>query len=458
MPFVNRDRELSSLKEWWAAEGSGLALLRGRRRVGKTALLQKFCHKLPVVFHTGTSRPASEELKELSRVSSLALDTGFRDIEARPFTDWQDVFETLAEAARSSPLLLVLDEFPEIQSKTPEVASILRAVWDRVRGRTRLHIILCGSAVRVMEAVQEERAPLYGRIDLGLRLHPLEPHEAARMLVRLDPSDRALVWGLLGGIPLYLEWWDQGASLRENLLRLVCHPGGRLLTEGDYLLSTEGGRGDLGRQILYSISRGRTRFSEIEQAVRTNPARVLDDLIQSRLVERLAPVTEDPRRTRRKIYRIADNFLGFWLAVVDRYRSEIDRGLGRTILPVIVKSLDETMGMRWEEAFRAHLRRLAAEGGIHPEAVAVGPFWTTGKDPAEIDAVVLAGREREAVLVGEAKWAKRVDARSILRGLLRKTEKLPKVSDQVRTCVCARERITYAGDTMTVTANDIFSS
>jgi AAA+ ATPase superfamily predicted ATPase len=277
------------------------------------------------------------------------------------------------------------------------------------------------------------------------------------MLTGLPPADRALVFGLVGGVPLYLDWWDQTASVRENLLRLVCSPGGRLLTEGEYILATEGGRGDLPRRVLYSISRGRTKFNEIEQAVGTNPARVLDELIGARLVERLAPVTENPDRTRRKLYRMADNFLAFWLGVVDRYRSEIDRGLGKSILPVLERELDDHLGGPWEAAFRSHFRRRIAEGAIHPEAVAVGPFWTKGADPSEIDAVVLAGRSRQAVLLGEAKWAKRVDARPVIRTLRRKAEALPRLADEPTFCVCARERVTWAGDALAVTAGDIFS-
>jgi hypothetical protein len=92
------------------------------------------------------------------------------------------------------------------------------------------------------------------------------------------------------------------------------------------------------------------------------------------LIERVSPVTEDPRRTRRRLYRIADNFLAFWLHVVNRYRAEIERGLGSSILPVLVADLDDHLGPRWEEAFRIHLRRLAEAGEIGPDIVGVGPF------------------------------------------------------------------------------------
>lgn len=456
MSFVNREQELQQLGLWWSAPGPGIAIVWGRRRVGKTALLQHFAAELPTVFHTGGGRPAAAELMALSRAAAPLLSSGVRDLEARPFADWDDAFETLALAARNRRFLLVLDELPALAETSPELPSLIRAAWDRVRSRTKLKLLLCGSAVRVMEAMQEERAPLYGRLDLALLLHPFRPHEAARMLPSLSPARRAVVWGLVGGMPLYLQWWDQSAGVSANLARLACTPGGQLLTEGQLVLATEGEGGELARQTLYAIAAGRTKFNEIEQAVRADPARTLDRLVALRLVERVVPVTEDPRRTRRRIYRIADNFLAFWLGLLDRYRPEIERGLGESILPVLLDSIDDHMGGPWEEAFRDHLRMLAARGDLVPDVVAVGPFWTAAADSAEIDAVALAGRGREAVLIGEAKWAKRVDAGRLRAGLERKAEALPRLAAQPRYAVCARESVDKAGDMLTITAADIF--
>ncbi|MGH3035496.1 MAG: ATP-binding protein, partial [Gaiellaceae bacterium] len=407
--FVNREEELTALSRWWELPHGAMGLVWGRRRVGKTALLQHFAEGRRVIFHTAAGRPAAHELELISRLSAPLVGGAFRDLEARPFVDWTEAFEVLAAAAERRRVLVVLDEFPELMKTAPEVAGILRAIWDRVQSSTKLRILLCGSAVRTMEAAQEERAPLFGRIDLALLIHPFRPHEAARMLSRLSPEDRALVWGLVGGVPLYLERWDQQESVRENLRRLVCTPGGLLLTAGELTLATDLEAGDLGRQVVYVIANGRTTYSEIAQAVRAEPARTLERLVELRVVERLTPVTEDARRTRQRIYRVADNFLAFWLKVVDRYKPEIDRGLGETILPVLVQQLDDHLGPIWEEAFRLHLRRRAERGELGEEIVAIGPFWTRSDPAVEIDAVALAGRRRAAVLVGEAKWARRAD-------------------------------------------------
>jgi AAA+ ATPase superfamily predicted ATPase len=456
MAFVNRKEELKRLEAWWKSPGAGMAIVWGRRRVGKTALLQHFAADLPAVFHTGGGRPAEAELAALSRAAAPLLAGGVRDLEARPFADWDDAFETLAVAAQSRRILLVLDELPALAETSPELPSLIRAAWDRVRAKTKLKLLLCGSAVRVMEGMQEERAPLYGRLDLALLMHPFRPHEAALMLPSLKPAERALVWGLVGGMPLYLQWWDQGASVRANLARLACTPGGQLLTEGQLVLATEGEGGELARQTLYAIAAGRTKFNEIEQAVRADPGRTLDRLVALRLVERLVPVTEDPRRTRRRTYRIADNFLAFWLGLLDRFRPEVERGLGESILPVLLESIDGHMGGPWEEAFRDHLRQRIAAGELGDGIVAVGPFWTAAADPGEIDAVVLAGRGREAVLLGEAKWSKRVDGARLRADLERKAEALPKPAANLRYALCARERIDGPGDALAITAADIF--
>ena len=454
--FVNRTAELAALEQWWSATDARMAMVWGRRRVGKTALVRQFADGRWTVFHTGASRAPRTELNVLARQVSGLAATGIRDLLARGYTDWDDALDHLDTMAEREPLLLVLDEFPELTATAPELPNLLRAFLDRSHGHTRLRILLCGSAVRYMEALQQQRQPLYGRMDLTLAVHPFAPWEAALMLPDLRPAERAVVYGVVGGIPMYLAWWDQAAPLAENLRKLACQPGARLLTEGELILATEAEPGEYPRAVLHAIATGSTRHNEMRDAIRADPTRLLDRLVSLRLIERVQPVTETGR-TRRRVYRIADNLLAFYLDVLTGYRTEIEAGLGPTVLPVLLDSLDDHQGSRWEAAFRQHVRRLAASGELGDRVVAVGPFWTADGHN-EIDVVALAGRARTPILAGEAKWAREVSAPRVVAGLHRKAAALPGAPHNLRIAICARERVTnLPDDTLAITAEDIFS-
>ncbi|WP_239679510.1 ATP-binding protein [Natronosporangium hydrolyticum] len=352
----------------------------------------------------------------------------------------------------------MLDEYPELAAGDPAIDTRLRAVWEEERNQTNLKVLLCGSAVRSMEAMVEYRSPLHGRFDLRLLVHPFRPHEAALMLPDLSPEDRARAWSVCDGTPLYLSWWDQAAPTVENLRRLCGEPGAPLRTEGELILATDGVAGGLARQVLGAIAAGQNRYSEIAQAIGSGRqvARVLDDLEKLRLVDRVVPVTEQAgARSGRTGYRIADNFLAFWLGPLSRFLGEIDRGMGDMVARTLNSRLDDHIGPRFEEAFRCHLRRLAIPGHFGDEVLRVGSYWARGD--VEIDAVVLAGTPPTAVAVGEAKWAAQVSARALLPTLVERSLALPRRADDLMYVICARTRVTRSEGVLPVTAADIFA-
>lgn len=455
--FVNRNSELARLDAWWRAPESRLGVVWGRRRVGKTSLIRRFAADVPAVFHTGAGRPPRAELAMLARqVGAHGRFHGTRDLESRPFVDWDDALDHLAALASDEPLLVVLDEFPELAATVPELPNLLRAFLERADGRTNLKLLLCGSAARYMAALGEERQPLYGRADLQIVVHPFRPWEAALMLPDLRPAERALVYGLVGGVPLYLSWWDQGGSVEENLETLACQPGARLLLEGDLVLATEVESGEYPSAVLHAIAAGKTRHTEIKNAIGAEPARTLDRLSAVRLVSKVQPVTEGPG-TRQRRYRIVDNFVGFYLAILSRFRGEIDAGLGPTILPVLLECLDDHLGMAWEEAFRSHLVRLAAAAEFGEDVVGIGPWWTRDHS-VEVDAVAVRGRSRVPFLAGEAKWAKTVDGKRVAAALSRKAAQVPAMVDDPLLVVAGREKVDgMPSGTHVVTAAEIFA-
>lgn len=466
--FVNRRRELAALDRWWNRTGPQLGVVWGRRRVGKSYLISHWARDKRLIFHVARNRPVRHELTLLSQLSHPFASDDRRDLIQRPFADWDDAFKVLAYAARDEPLLLVIDEFAELLQAEPNLESTLRALWEQI-GETKLRLLLTGSAVRAMEALQAERAPLFGRATLRLQLRPFTPGESALMLPGLNPAERAKAWGICGGTPYYLALWDDRSSFRANLEELVCTEQGILLNEGELVLATEdfaGGRRErTPEQVLRSIAAGRTKFSEIKDAIGTDPTRPLQALRDLDLIERVQPVQARPD-TRRAYYRVADNFLAFWLSIVELHRPAIVRGLGQDVVQVVQEQFDDFMGDRWEEAFRAHLTSVAPDDPRLTPVVAVGQFWkqrtSAGEDACQLDAVVLTGRSRLVTLVGEAKWNTSANGQRLMSGLRRKAAEsgLP-LADSLMYAICARDSVTHIepdDDVIVVTAQDIFGS
>ena len=300
---------------------------------------------------------------------------------------------------------------------------------------------------------------------MRLQVHAFRPHEAALMLPHSSPPDRAAAWGVCGGMPYYLAAWDSRASLRSNLLRLFCNDHALFLSEGQLVLGTEelaGGRGErLPEQVLRAVAAGRTSFAAIRSAVISAPTRTLSELEQNRLLARRQPVTERPS-TKLTYYRIGDNFLAFWLSVIEPHRAAIEQGLGRTIIDKVLRQHSDFMGSRWEEALRDHARRLAADGQLGDDVVAVGEFWRQqvgpSEDPCQLDLVAVRG-DRAVAAVGEAKWARQRSGRSLQRDMARKVAAANLAVDANTAWIaCAREVVTdVPGGCIAVTAADIFS-
>ena len=260
--FVNRQEELAQLERWWSRPGSAIGVVWGRKRVGKTWLLDAFAKHKRALQHVARVRPANLELEALSAVAAAVVTPRRRSLADRPFRDWDDVFDTLADAADEQPLLFVIDEFPDLLRTDPDFESTLRAIWSRVEGAGNLKVLICGSAVRTMEALQANDAALFGRATLRLLVRPFQPHEAALMFPDAPPTERAAAWGVCGGIPRYLALWDDRSPFKENLRELICNEQGILLSEGELVLADEevtGARGQhLPEQVLRTVGSGRS--------------------------------------------------------------------------------------------------------------------------------------------------------------------------------------------------------
>ncbi len=456
-PFIGRSAELKSLEDAWDLPGSSLALVWGRRRVGKTRLLGRFAESKRAVFYGATQQAPAAELAAFSDAVRSALTPSGTDLLAHgDFPTWVSAFDYLADKAAAQRLLVVLDEFPYLVATEPALPSIVQRFWDH-RGRTsELMLVLCGSAQAVMVDLQSQSAPLFGRIDLRVHVMPFAAPEAALFTPGVTAAEAAFIYGILGGMPTYLSRWRSGQDGDANLRRLFGEASSPLVEEGEFVLTSELPEAAGYFRVMQGIAAGKRTFKALRDFAAIDIARQLERLQQVGLVQREVPATEDPLRSRRVIYRVGDNFLHFWFRFVHRRRVDIARGLGREVVDrVILPGLSDYMGEPWEEMCRDHVRRLAAAGALPVDVSTVGRWWNRDNS-TEIDVVGLD--DRRVVLAGSVKWAATV-SRPELQRLQAAAEALPDRAPHVQLVLFARGQVTDVapGEALTLTASDVFA-
>jgi AAA+ ATPase superfamily predicted ATPase len=375
--FIGRQRELSALEELADSGQPELFVLYGRRRVGKTELLQQFCQGRRGVYFLA----AQVREKDNLRAFRDALKDGLGDDLAGTvdFPDWHAALSFAAERAGDKRLVLVLDEFPYLCETSKGLPSQVQRFWDTRGKKSSLMLVLCGSQVSFMEReVLAERSPLFGRRTGQRRLEPLEPRDTLSFFPRWKVHDRVLAFGILGGMPAYLRRFDDGRSLRENIVRDILRPEGYLFDEVQFLLKSELTNPATYNSILASVARGTERVGDIALDVgvdSTTANKYLHVLRELRLVEREIPVTDpDPLRSRRGTYRIADRFLTFHFRHVQPHLSLIHADRGARVLEEFVEpDLPRIFNEARTDFILSHLRREAADL-LDSEVVEAGRF------------------------------------------------------------------------------------
>tara|TARA_R110002072_G_scaffold114317_8_gene244231 strand:- start:1541 stop:2890 length:1350 start_codon:yes stop_codon:yes gene_type:complete len=363
--FVGRDRELAVLEELVDSGDPEFFVLYGRRRVGKTELLQQLCEGRRAVYFLA----AQVREKDNLRAFRDALKEGLGDplLDTIEFPDWSAALGFAAERAGDERLVLVLDEFPYLCESTKGLPSQLQKFWDTRGKKSSLMLVLCGSQVSFMEKeVLAERSPLFGRRTGQRRLAPLEPHEALAFHPTWSVRDRVLTYGILGGMPAYLRRFRESRSIEANLMAEVLRPEGYLFDEVNFLLRTELSSPATYNSILAAVAQGCDRVGDIALHVgvdSTTAGKYLHVLRELQLIARDIPITDpDPLRSRKGRYRIADRFLAFHFRHVQPNVSLIHAGRGRRVYEeFIAPDLERLFDEARTEFVLSHLTREAAE-------------------------------------------------------------------------------------------------
>lgn len=405
--IVNREREKQALRRL-AGSGRHLALLTGRRRVGKTFLLTHTWSNLPLFFFTASR--TTPEINRRQLLEELARWSG-EDLTPEDYPTWRTVFRLLLEAGRPSPMVVVLDEFQYLgddASGALEVASELNAVWERSASESPFLLVLSGSAVGTMETLASGGGPLYGRFDWQHRLQPFGYWHAAEMAPFADLEDCALTYGIFGGTPRYLAALDKEASLSQNAMRLLLDPSGeaRLLIET--ALDQEEGLRDVSkyRAILSAVASGCTERNDIAGRTGLPSDRGLRDKL-----ERLA--TLGYIETRRNIdarsnaavrYGIADAAFRFYQRFVEPHQSLLEQYSPEEVWTTSVEPhLDAHMGHEFERIVAQAYPRYSSALGL-PMVAEWGRWEGVDRDRQSLEIDLVARLAGGGIMTGAIKW------------------------------------------------------
>lgn len=438
--FVNRVSELELLEKRYASGKAEFFVLYGRRRVGKTELLARFCEGKRSIFFVSD---LGSEISLRTALSASVNTTLFGPNQMNAvYSTWEDLLHALAQAAQNERLVVVLDEFPYLVTAHPPLATVLQRVWDQTLKNSQIMLILCGSYISMMEeTVLGYQAPLYGRRTAQYLLEPLQFKDARLFYPSFPLEDQIRAYAVYGGTPAYLHTIQSQQALTENVLDGILTRGSFLYDEVRFVLQQELREPRNYFAILQAIAAGKTRLNEIKQATGIDGATAyLDTLQQLHLVERIVPVTEtQPQKSRRGIYRLKDHYLRFWFRYVHPNRSQLERGGAQIILEnQVIPEIDHFSSLTFEEVCQQFFWQAGLSGKLPFVLTNIGNWWNANE---EVDLVVLG--ENDAILA-ECKWTSKPVGIDILADLERKAQLVkPELGDRsIHFALCSRSGFT----------------
>lgn len=424
--FIDREEELAELRQLADRRQPAIALLYGRRRVGKTFLLDHAWADRRLFYFLAADATATLNRTELLR--ELERWTG-QPYPASDYPTWRTIFRALVALAETAPLVVVLDEFQYLMGDADDIVSQLVAVWDReVRDRPLL-LALCGSEVSTLERLQHGGQPLYGRPSWSARLRPFDYYNAARMAPGRPLRDLACLYGILGGTPRYLAALEPAESLGEGISRAVLSPRGEINLQLSTLIEQEKGVREPAeyRAALTAIARGERTLNGIAQAaglqerphVVRHALQTLESLGWIRREAIYGAGSKTPNR-----YLIADNALRFWYRFVQPQRASLETG---PALPVwqaaIAPFLDSYMSKVFEGICAEAYSRWHGDWNL-PTASDWARWEGSDRNRRSIEIDIVARLADGGLLTGEVKWATAPVGPEVHFGLLRNLDDL----------------------------------
>lgn len=405
--FIGRKNELKTLQSMFEADGFQMAVIYGRRRIGKSTLIREFIKDKHAVYFTATRAGLNANVEALGRAVLTVLAP---DMNSLAFPGVDELLTFIGERCRQQRTIIVIDELSYFAEADKSFLSYMQKYIDEQWIYGQMMLIVCGSSVSFMEdEVLSEKSPLFGRRTGQIKLDAFDYLEAAEFVSGYSPEDKALCYGVTGGIAKYLSLIDDKLSIDDNIKQQFFSKTGYLYEEANNLLTQEFRNVSTYNDIITAIATGSDRINEIADKTHNDSTVVSHaaaNLITTGIVEKQLAITNESNK-RKVLYVLRDGMFRFWYKFVPNAMSLIELGLGDRYYDNVVKArLSEYMGSIFEDMCRYYTLRHGANGDFGCFITETGRWW--GSDPkkketTDIDVVGLDKLTKQAVL-GECKY------------------------------------------------------
>jgi len=413
LKFVDREEELKELENLYTQPGAQFILIYGRRRIGKTELIKRFISDKRNFYFLAKKEPIEIELNRMVRNFSRKFNIF---MEARTL---EDFFERVVDFGK---IVFVIDEFPYWVDEDSSIPSKFQYIWDEILKDSEIMLVLLGSSISTMESLMSYKNPLYGRRTAQIKLTQIPFFSLKDAFPEYSWDDLVKVYGCIGGIPAYFQYFDTRYSVEENIERNFYRKVSILYEDAERLLKDELREPINYLNILRAINEGKTKLTEISNETKiaiTNLPKYLKTLETLDLIYKEFPI-DATRKSRRGIYRVKDMYYRFWLRFVYPYRDDIE--IGTIKFSDLSEEFNSYLGEVFEEVAKHFLIRMNRTEKLPFNFTRLGRWWERN---VEVDLIVLNSKKGVAGFF-EVKW-RNMDLRDAKRALLELERKIENI-------------------------------
>lgn len=433
--FVGREKEIGILDQAYRAADGRLVVIYGRRRIGKSRLVEEFgagkknFYRFEALEGLDTGGQIQHFTSQLFAQSKEPLAASLQ------FRNWNDVFryltDRLTETTDGAKPIFFFDELQWMAAGQGRLISIIKYFWDNFWKKKKVMLILCGSVASFMVRRVLSSKALYGRVSAEILLRGLSPDEALRFFKGKRSDEELLKYQLVfGTVPKYLEEIDCSRSFEQNMNRLCFSPNGLMLNEPDRIFYSQFREGRTYQQIVTLLQNGPRTAGEISLRLGIPSGGglklYLDNLEHADIIRSVVPFDRDAR-SKFRAYTLVDEFLSFYFKYIEPNLATIRESTSRKLFETITKDgLDIWLGFAFERFCLKYSGILARVMGFEDTVLRAAPYFGRNDERFQIDLVYR--RSDKVITVCEIKYQDREIGPQVIPAVERKCKllKIPK--------------------------------